>query len=311
MIPGSYEQILEMISKNTNLSVDEVERQIEAKRAKLSGLISKEGAAQIVASELGISFDKQKMKISELLTGMKKISIVGKIIKINRVIEYNKNGRQGKIGSFNLADDSANIRVVLWDTNHIELIEKGTIKEGDSVEIEGGDVRNGEIHLSAFAELKKTDVTFEKIQETPVTHEKNISEIVVNENVVLRSFIVQIFGPNFFFVCPECNKKVASENTCSEHGTVVPNKKAIVNFILDDGSSTIRCTLFDEQIRKLATDAELESSETFMAKRDELLGKEFIIEGNARKSNFSGETELIANALHEVNLDELVKKLEA
>ena len=76
MIPGSYGQILEMISRNSGLSVEDIERKIEAKRAKLSGLISKEGAAQIVASELGINFEKEKMKISELLSGMKKINIM-------------------------------------------------------------------------------------------------------------------------------------------------------------------------------------------------------------------------------------------
>ena len=76
MIPGNYEQILEKISKNSGLAIDEIGRKIEAKRAKLSGLISKEGAAQIIASELGISFEKEKMKVKELLNGMRKINLV-------------------------------------------------------------------------------------------------------------------------------------------------------------------------------------------------------------------------------------------
>jgi len=75
----NYTQLIERIAKSSRLSVEDIERRIEAKRAKLSGLISKEGAAQIVASELGINFEKEKMKVSELLPGMKKVNIVGKL----------------------------------------------------------------------------------------------------------------------------------------------------------------------------------------------------------------------------------------
>ena len=99
--------------------------------------------------------DKEKMKISELLNGMRKINLVGKVLRMNRVIEYNKNGKQGKIGSFVLADDTSTLRIVLWDTNHISLIETGDIKEGDVVEISSGDIRNGEMHLSGFSDIKK------------------------------------------------------------------------------------------------------------------------------------------------------------
>jgi len=310
MIPGSYEQILERISKNSGTSMEDLERQIEAKRVKLSGLISKEGAAQIVASELGISFDKEKMKISLLLNGMRKINIVGKIIRINRVVEYNKNGKEGKIGSFMLADDSSMMRVVLWDTNHIELIEKQEVKEGDVIEIAGGDMRNGEMHLSGFGEIKKSTEVIENVIEKQITKEKEIKDIGYNESVSIRAFAVQIFGPSFFEVCPECNKKVASPNTCAAHGAVVGEKRAIVNFILDDGTETIRSTLFHDQIKKLVTDEDLVSTESFMPKRDELIGKEFIIEGSGRRNNYSDSLELIINDIKEVNIDELIQQLE-
>ena len=46
----NYNKLVERISKVSNLSAEEIERKVEAKKAKLSGLISKEGAAQIVAA---------------------------------------------------------------------------------------------------------------------------------------------------------------------------------------------------------------------------------------------------------------------
>ena len=311
MIPGSYEQILEMISKSSGKSVDDLERMIEAKRAKLSGLISKEGAAQIIAAELGISFDKQKMKISKLLTGMKKINLVGKIIRMNRVVEYNKNGRSGKIGSFLLGDETGNIRLVLWDTNHISLIESGVIKEGDCVEIAGGDIRNDEMHLSGFSDIKKSNVVIEQVIEKPVNHPKTISQINFNENVSVRAYIVQVFGPNFFFVCPNCGKKVGEDSSCLEHGKVIPEKRAILNFVLDDGTETIRATLFNDQVKKLATEEELKDNASFMSKREELIGKELFIEANARKNKLYENIELIVNDFREIDLDNLISELES
>ena len=141
-----YSYIAERISKASGKSIDEINRLVEAKRAQLSGLISREGAAQLVASELGINFDKEKVKVKEIMPGMKKVNVVGKIIQMFPVREYKKETRQGKIGSFIIADDTGNIRVVLWDTNHISLIEKGEIKEGDAVEINNAALRNTELH---------------------------------------------------------------------------------------------------------------------------------------------------------------------
>jgi len=75
---GNYYRLVEFISENSGVSVEEIERKIEAKQAKLAGLISKEGAAQVVAAELNINFDKQVIKISQIVPGMRKINLIGK-----------------------------------------------------------------------------------------------------------------------------------------------------------------------------------------------------------------------------------------
>ncbi len=310
MLIGNYDQILKLISESSKLPVEEIERRIEARRAKLSGLISKEGAAQIIASELGISFDKQKMKISGLLSGMKRISLTGKIIKMNRVVEYNKNGKSGKIGSFLLADDTSNIRVVLWDTNHIALIEKGVIKEGDVIELSNGDVRNSELHLSGFGDIKLSQAVLGDVQTKPIVHQKNIGEMQTNDNISTRAFVVQIFGPTFYSVCPECNKRVFETNECQAHGVVIPKKNAILTLIVDDGTGSIRAVLFSDQIKKIASDTELESTESFLGKRMELLGKEMLLEGSVRKNKLSENLEIFINDIREVDIEKLIGELE-
>ena len=52
MTDGNYERILDKIARISGLGRGELEQRIAAKRSKLSGLISPEGAAQVVAAEL-------------------------------------------------------------------------------------------------------------------------------------------------------------------------------------------------------------------------------------------------------------------
>ena len=124
-------KLIERISKSSGLSAEEIDRMIEGKRAKLSGLVSRDGAAQIIAAELGVVFENECLKISELMDGMKRVRTIGKITKIEPVREYNKNGREGKIGVMFVGDDSSSIRLVLWDMHHIALIENKELKEGE------------------------------------------------------------------------------------------------------------------------------------------------------------------------------------
>ena len=147
-MPENYDLLVERIASSAGVDKLEIERRVEARRAKLSGLISKEGAAQIIAAELGVRFDNVQLKISELMGGMKKVNLVAKVINIFPVRSYNKNGRSGKVANFIVADETGNTKVVLWDTNHIDLIENSTIKIGDVIEIINASTREGEIHLS-------------------------------------------------------------------------------------------------------------------------------------------------------------------
>lgn len=309
-MPRDYHQLIERIAYASGLSAEEIDRQVEAKCAKLSGLISKEGSAQIVASELGVSFETEKLKISELSSGMKKVRLVGKIIKINPINEFTtKNGNSGKVLSMSVGDETGNLRVVLWDTRHIDLFETEKIKEGDVVEISGANMRNEEIHLSGFSDIRLSKEVIENVITKKYVHEKKISEIRAGENVKIRANIVQIFEPRFFEICPECNTK-AVDSRCNVHGVIVPLKRALLGVVLDDGTDNIRGILFSEQISKFGLDnEELANPERFMRKKEELLGNENFFECSARNNNFFNTTELIINDIEEINLDELIETL--
>lgn len=310
----NYDLLIDRISKASNIEKDEIERRVEAKKAKLSGLISKEGAAQIIAAELGISFENQDLKISEIMPGMRKVNVIGKIINLFPVREYEKNGKSGKVSNFILADETGNCRVVLWDMNHISLIENSEIKEEDSVEIKNASIRNNEIHLSGFSEFKKSNKAFDNVLTKKVTKEETIDEIQNGQSVKLRGLVVQVFPVRYYNICPDCGKKVVDENgfyNCNEHGKVEPKKRGILNLVLDDGNESIRVVIFGENINSLGNEQELEDPEKFNTFKDDLLGTEIYIEGNVRRNSLFNNLELIATNVSRVDVEELIQKLES
>ncbi len=309
----NYDKILGKIARDSGLGEDEIERRVEAKRAKLAGLISREGALQVIAAELGISFEDEVLKINEILEEMRKVNTTGKVIQLFPVREYtNKKGELGKVSNMVIADETGNIKVVLWDVNHISLIENGQIKENSSVEIANAGMRMGELHLGSFSEFKVSNKVFENVQTAKVVKEKPIVEFNVGDSVGVRAFIVQSFEPRFFYVCPECKKKAVSGEggfVCAEHGVVTAEKRALINLVLDDGTETTRAVLFHEVLPKIGL-TELENIEKLLFQREDLLGKEMVFSGDVRMNKFFNNPEFIINGVQEINLDGLITELE-
>lgn len=310
----NYEKILEKIARASNLDKEEIKKKVDAKRAKLSDLISYEGAAQIVAVELGVNFENEKLKINELLPNMKKVNAVGKVINLYPVRTFkNKTGTNSKVANLLLADETSNIKIVLWDTNHISFIEGGIIKEGSIIEVNNANMKGNELHLGNFSELKISKEHFDdlKIVTEKVVKEKKISGFVVADNCKTRAFIVQTFEPRPFKVCPECNKKGTMEGEnfiCATHGKILPEKRYLINLVLDDGTETIRAVLFNENLSKIGL-TDLNNPERLISQREDLLGKEMFFSGNVRMNKFFNEPEFIINQTGEINLDDLINDL--
>ena len=301
MVDISYEKLLDKISKISGLEKQEIERRVEAKRAKLSGLISKEGAAQVVAAELGISFDNEKAKIDELISGMRKANIIAKVIKVFPARTFSKNGKEGKVANMIVADETSNIKAVLWDTNHIDLLEKGEIGEGKVVEILNASMRGNELHLGSFSGLKLSNEILNEVKTEKMFKEKEIHEFKLSDNATTRAFVVQVFEPKWFDVCPECKKKVVLEGeqyVCAEHGKVSSEKRGLMNMVLDDGTETMKAVMFHDVMKE------------FGENKEKLLGREMIFSGDVRLNKFFNTTEFIIESAKEPDVDEILKRLE-
>ena len=309
---GNYERILKVIAKSSGLTESEIEGKVEAKRSKLAGLISREGAAQVVAAELGISFDNEKLKIDELSLGMKKVNIVGKVIELFPVRTFTRNGKEGKVANMVIADDTSNVKVVLWDEHHISLIEKGELVLEKVIEVSNGNMRDNEVHLGGFSDLKLSSEVLENVKREKIVREKNIAEFRISENVSVRAFVVQAFEPRFFDVCSECKKKAIPEGegyTCAAHGKIVPERRALINFVLDDGTETIRGVVFHESLSKLGI-TDLENIEKLIEQKQDLVGKELVFSGNVRNNSYFNNIEFIVNDIQEIDINHLISQLE-
>ena len=63
-----------------------------------------------------------------------KVNIIARIIRIPTIRSYEKNGKQGKVASLELQDDSGQISYTLWNKN-VELINDLKLEDGDTVKI--------------------------------------------------------------------------------------------------------------------------------------------------------------------------------
>jgi len=301
----SFDYFVEKVAKLAGMDKQEVKKRVEAKIEKLGGLISREGALQIVAVEL-LKDKEENLSISDLLPGLKNVRVLGKIIEIEGIRKYMKKDRELKMASFLLADATDVIRVVLWDNQHISLLEEGKIKKNDTIEIENahvrGDIRNREIHLTNNSKISLSSSTLENVIEKPKYFFSLISQLIPNTKAKIKAYVVQAFKPSIYDFCPICNKKV--DNPC--HDGI--EKRLAFSFIADDGSATIRCIAFKDEAMKILNS--IEDARDIEEDYEKVIGEEFWFEGRVRKNDFRNELEFVVDNVSRVDVEELIKELQ-
>src|SRR3989344_3370373 len=155
MLKLKYEDIIQKIREEKGLDEQDIANRINQKVKQLSNLISKEGAAHIVASDLGIkmypSLFKKRYKVNELLLGLRSVEIVLKVLQKYEIREFKNEKRSGKLASLFAGDETGTCRLVIWDEKIIDN-DFNNAKEGDIIKIANAYVKennNGykELHL--------------------------------------------------------------------------------------------------------------------------------------------------------------------
>ncbi len=326
MIKIPFSDIIQKTKEKTNISEEELNARIKNKMSQLSGLISKEGAAHIVANELGLRLFEEfsgKLQIQNILAGMRDVETTGRVQQIYSVTEFQRqDGTKGKVANMIIADETGSIRVVLWGSQ-TDLVKD--LKEGDIVKIIAGYVRENnnkiEVHLNERSKLiiNPEGETIGTVK-SYISKRKKIEELEENDSdVELLGTVVQIFELRFFEVCPNCNKRIRQRGEgffCEEHNVVVPNYSYVLNLVMDDGSETIRTCFFKKQTENLLEMNEEQilqyknHPESFEDIKNSLMGTTIKVVGRVNRNEMFDRLEFIVRlAFSKPNLEEEIERL--
>jgi len=297
MIQMPYEDVISKIKDKSGLSDSEIESKLNQKLEQLSGLISKEGAAHIIANELGVKIFDQisgRLQIDKILAGMRDIETVGKVMQVFEVREFVRQDNISYVGSFIVGDETGTMRIVCWGEKAKAVNE---IKQGDIIKVKSAYVKenNGrkEIHLNDKSVLmvNPPGETIGEVKTNAVAEakRKKISELTPeDQSVELLGTIVQVFDIKFF----EDKRQSTPENKVYSY---------VFNAFLDDGTGSVRCAFFRDQANTLSgkTKEDMmiyqERPEHFSEIKNALLGNIIKVAGRVRKNEMFDRIEFNVN----------------
>lgn len=318
-----FNELLQKIIEKTGLPQDEIQKKILEKQRELSNLVSKEGAAYIIAKELGLDVfpkTKRRLEIKNVIPKIRDLKLTARVIRIFEPKNFERNGKKGKVASIILGDETGNIRLSLWD-NQTDIIEK--LKPGMAIETFGAYTKDGlggvEMRLGnkgGIRILEQSELpTIDRLQKSSEIERKVIAGLKEGETAEIRASVVQLFETSIFYeICPKCESRVVKEGNefkCSEHGKVEPTKTIVLSGIIDDGTDNIRAVFFrNVALELIGMDIKqaLENEDSFFENLN-ILGKEFVMIGKSRRNKMFNRLEFVVTNVKEVDIAEEANKI--
>lgn len=328
------ETILQRIITTTGMKNDDLERKITDKQRELSGLVSREGAAYIIAKEFGLDLfekPKRRLEIKSLVPGLKNVSLTARIVRIFEPKQFERAGKKSAVANVILGDASGNVRLSLWD-QQIEILKQ--MQTGLAVEIMSAytkdDGRGGiEIRLSkrgGFKIIPQSDLpSVDKLKSIPQEkiQRSDLSSLKEGGSFEVRAAIVQLFDSNpFYEVCPTCSSRIKKETVtegvrqymvykCAQHGEVQPTHALVLSGVIDDGTANIRAVWFREAATNLIgmpIDMATQHKDNLLESID-VLGKEFLMTGRVKRNKVFNRLEFIVNDVKPVEMKQETEAL--
>ncbi|HLD00178.1 MAG TPA: OB-fold nucleic acid binding domain-containing protein [Candidatus Nanoarchaeia archaeon] len=301
----------------SGIEAEELDSKIKNKINELSGLISEEGAAHIIANELGINLVKEassKLKIKEIYAGMKNVTTVGKVVQKYPMREFAKGDSKGKVCSVIIGDETGTIRVVFWN-EQVDLVDK--LNEEDIVSVNDSYARenrndreihlgqNGSIVINPEGEqisLVRKSPNFEGSSSSGSSGNfirKSISSLSAEDEMVeVVGTIVQVFDPRFF------TRKDKPDET-----------SYVLNAVLDDGTGTIRAVFWQNQTNHLLEKEQdhiinyKDNMALFEDVKTDLLGEQLKVKGRIKKNEMFSRIEFHVQVVERANPEQELARL--
>ncbi len=197
-----YDEVVERITSETDLSKEEVVKRINEKVKELGGLITLEGAAHIIARELEINlYESQQTQkpqpiiIQDLIDGMNNVTITALIKRIYDTKVFTRNdGTQGAVQNVHLIDKTGFCRLVLWDDQIRQFGDMGFARS-DILQIIGAFVKENkfdsvkELSLSSRSQIETDPKNINK-DDFP----ESLLDFMKIENLTLNQVDIELIG---------------------------------------------------------------------------------------------------------------------
>lgn len=252
-------EIVKKISAESGLEEKHIDEMIKKKQKELGGLITPEGAAHIVASDVGINLFESisgkaaELKVENIIPGMERVDIVGRVRRAYPPREFNKkDGSKGKVCSLVIGDDTGEIKVVFWG-REIELIETGKIGEGDILRIKSGYTKgniNGEAEVHIGGKTRVIVNPSDVASAMPLHEDANKKISELKEGMMRVDVVCRIL--NIY----EVREFEREDKT----------KGKVVNLAIGDETGRARLVLWDEDVA-LVEEEKIKAGDTIKVRR--------------------------------------------
>jgi hypothetical protein len=204
----SLEAMINKLAEHSKMDTNRIRSMIADKQQELSGLVSEEGAAYIVARELGMNMIREtskQLKVKNLVSGLRSVDLVARVVRTYDERTFEREGKTGSVINVLLGDETGVVRLSLWN-QETELVKKGKIKEGDTIKISGGWVKTDnrdalEIRIGRGS-VQKADQVIElpdrgQMEQTfQSVNRESISAFKEGGQYEARAALVQVFRKN-------------------------------------------------------------------------------------------------------------------
>ena len=324
MIKIPLDEVIQKIVSQSGMSKSEVNAKIDEKMKAFDEIISRDGAAFMVASENSVKIFEDPatkvLEIKELHPGMSGVELVAKVSQIFDARSFTRDGRDVPFIPMMIQDSTGSIRTTLWDKRS-ELISGDRLKVGDVVRIKNCSIKENsytgkDLQMNSRSQILINQDKLDVDIDAPIASIKtDLSNPTMGSPVTILGTIVSVSEPRFYDACTDCKRKVSESNECKTHGKVEsPKTTMILNFVLDDSKGNIRATCFGELGEKLIGETANTLKDLIAAQGSENIGSEMLgkmveVSGIIKENKNYDRVEMTVNSVKPQSADEMIVRL--
>lgn len=236
---ATEEIVQKILSKRPEVSREQIFEMLCAERSRTGGWIVDETLLRLIAARYGVEISRaeipsQKFSISLLVPNLGDVTLMGRVIAVFPPRTFN-GAKPGKFASFMISDDTAIVRVILWN-DKADLVQSGEMKAGQLVRLLHGYTREdragkAELHLGnrSQVEINPRDASGEDYPSLSwfATKIKEISR--PQQSIILSGKVKEVSASSAFMRRDQTTGKVLRFTLSDETGAlpvVVWNEKA-------------------------------------------------------------------------------------